>query len=156
MPACWVTGPIITIDGVNKPKVATLTDGLRDTYKHSSAIYPERGMTWALSYVAGADFVAIDADPDCHRLFDEVIPDVSPFEPVPIFSSRWPNRATSRDWLLSPSTTPGIDLQDQLAIHGASVDGLTVASTRGEWLASLGRAVSAGLDDFRPEGWYTR
>ncbi len=139
MPACWVISPIVTVDGTNKPKVSVLG------YAHSSAIYPNRGKTWALSYVSGPDFVAIDADPDCERVFDEVEADQG---------SRRPSRGDNRVFLADVPTTPRAKLHALLEGRGAVRAGLDTASTRREWLKRLGMAAS-GDSDFRPEGWHT-
>ena len=148
MPACWVVGPIVTVDGTNKPRVATLLDiSLTPSppYAHSSAIYPERGKTWCLSYVTGADFAAIDADSECERVFEEALPDQGGKRPGKDEHAAW------LDKLPTGSTAQAMAL---LVAKGASTTGLAAAS-RGEYIKRLGMAAS-GDTDFRPQGWHTQ
>lgn len=162
MPSCWVISPIVIVDGVNKPKVATLVDPGRPPgvvvntddgpvlvgphYRHSSAIYPERGKTWCLSYVTGVDLSAIDDDPDCERVFAEELSDRE---------GKQPARGDSAAWLEGVPATPLARMNSLLAKQGANAGGLTAASTRSDWIRRLGMAAS-GDADFRPQGWYTR
>ena len=76
--ARWIINPVVTVDGMRMPKVVTIEDPgtpLRDyvddfgvpfqkrnVYDHSSAIGESE---WALSFVRGVDFSAIDTDPEC-------------------------------------------------------------------------------------------
>ncbi len=151
MPACWVTSSIVTVDGVNKPKVATLRDlgrvigGDNPFFAHSSAIYPERNKTWCLSYVVGEDFSTIDADPDCDRVFDEVLSDRD---------GKPPTRAANTIWLNGISTTSKGRLNQVLTRRQADETGLDTLSSRTEWLQSLGKSCSGDID-FRPQGWHT-
>ncbi len=141
MPSCWVVSSIVTVDGTNKPKVATLVDPVAGRqYGHSSAIYPERGKAWALSYVLGQDLSAIDADTDCERVFDEE-------------ESGRPSRADDAAFLAQASLTALSKLSRILDDKGADRAGLNAASSRRDWLRRLGMAAS-GDPDFRPEGWH--
>ena len=146
MPACWVIGPIVVEDGVNKAKVAALRDaGGELRYGAVSAIYPERGMAWCLSYVSGADFTAIDDDPDTERVFAEVLPDQA---------GKRPAKAEHLAWLEGRPTGSTANAAALLAEKGIDAGGLGPTSTRKDWLARLGRGASAGLDDFNPGAWY--
>ncbi len=145
MPSCWVTSPIVTVNGVNKPKVATLFDSHQvNPYAHSSAIYPERSKTWCLSYVTGVDFDAIDNDPECERVFDEVIADQG---------GKRPSRGAHAVWLKAATGTSAGKLRTKLTLRDADTRGMGGASTRADWLTRLGMAAS-GDADFRPEGWH--
>ncbi len=144
MPGAWVISPIVTVDGMNMPKVATFGDKDGRFYAHSSCIYPERGMTWALSYVAGDDLTLLRDDPECTLLFDEEMTELRP------------TRARCLEWLQEKSPTQLTTLTTILQAKDASAVGLTENSQRRSWLAALGRAASAGQDDFRPEAWYSR
>ncbi len=150
MLACWVVSPIVIVDGVNKPKVATFVGGNPPVqlYAHSSAIYPERGKTWSLSFVTSrTDFAAIDADPECERVFADEVIATQEGQPTSVrrdAHTQWlgerPDR--SRSELLSLASARGIDASD-----------ISVTATRRDWVRQLGMAAS-GDSDFRPEGWH--
>jgi hypothetical protein len=147
MPACWVISPIVVEGGVNMAKVAALRDaGGELRYGTVSAIYPERGMAWCLSYVSGDDFGAIDDDPDCERVFVEALPDQA---------GKRPAKAEHLAWLDERPTGSTAKATALLTEKGIDAAGLSAASTRKDWLARLGRGASAGLDDFNPGAWYT-
>jgi len=160
MPATWVVCPIIIQNGANIAKVLTLIDPGRplwpttdDTglpilvpqyYSGSCCIYPERGMDWALCYVAGVDFSAIDIDPDCERVFDEVIPDEE--------SGRLPTKERCALWYegTPQASIVALRILQRLNINPA---GLEAGSKRRNWLTRLGIAASGG-ELFRLEGWH--
>lgn len=148
MPACWVVCPIVVEGGANMAKVAAMRDAMGDLrYSTSSAIYPERGMAWCLTYISGADLTAIDDDPDIERVFDEALPDQA---------GKRPAQSEHVAWLHERPSGSTAKASALLMAKGLDTGGLGPVSTRNDWLARLGRGASAGLDNFNPEAWYAR
>ena len=151
MPACWAVNPIVQVDGVNMPLVATLLNSEgRQRFYHASAIYPERGMTWCLSYVTTmeADFSGLDAISSVVRIFDEVLDD----EP----NGDNPSRSRMQTWMKDRHQSNSGRLRTKLSSAGANKDGIGTTTTREEIIKRLGFVSSALLDaDFNPVAWYT-
>ncbi len=135
------------------PLCETMLDGGgRMRYLHSSAIYPERGMTWCLSYVTTkeANFADLEAQPGVVRIFDEMLTDEPNGASAP--------RARSTDWLREKHGTNVAALNARLGEVGADGSSINANSSRSDVLKILGQA--AGNNDareanFHPEAWHT-
>ncbi len=153
MPAAWFINPIVQERGTNMPLCETFLDGNgRMRYLHSSAIYPERGMTWCLSYVTTreADFADLEAEPGVIKVFDEVMDD----EP----DGSGPTHNHEKAWLRGKHQTNIATLNTRLGLVGEGGSGISIDSSRKEILTILGKAAcnhDARDVNFNPEAWYT-
>ena len=155
MPAAWFINPIVRdVAGTNMPLVETFVDPVagRMRYLHSSAIYPERGMTWCLSYVTTkeGDFADLEAQPGVFKVFDEELPDEA--------DGASASREAAKTWSRARNTTNVTAIRARLAAVGVGGAMVGMGSTRKEVLTLLGKA--AGNNDpreagFDPEAWYT-
>lgn len=143
MPIRWVINPVIEtiVDGTTyrKAKVASLLDAGRvgKYYRCVSHIYD--GATWCLTFVRGANFLTLDADPEVINLLER------DYEDADDVLSKTPRQLGF----------PGAKLQRiraRLEAKGVDTTGLTVDSTLAEILERLGNKIQAGCN---PRGlWY--
>lgn len=126
--------PVVTVDGVRRPKVGTLIDpgrtgpgGEPKVYEHVTVI---SAGNWCLSRVTGVDMAPLAGDAECIDLFEQ---DYQNGEDARTVSDLgWPEAKVSR-------------VRERLEIKGVDTSGYTGGTPLWRIVLDLARAVEPGL-----------